>query len=111
MKILKKADLYLLAVLLAAAALAAVLSALPRKNAGTARLDYGNEETVRLSLEEDGVYDFESNGLTVHIEVSAGTAAFVRSECPDHICEHYGKLSRSGGTAVCLPAKAVLTIE
>jgi len=57
------------------------------------------------------IYDFESNGLTVHIEVRGGKAGFIRSECPDHICEGYGMLGQTGETAVCLPAKAVLTID
>ena len=47
---------------------------------------------------------------TVHIEVKNGSARFIESPCPDHICEGFGWLSAEDQTATCLPARAVLTI-
>ena len=58
-----------------------------------------------------GIYDYESNGYTIHIEVKDHAAAFVQSPCPDHLCEHYGYLKDDGAMAVCLPAKATLSIR
>lgn len=70
-----------------------------------------NDLTYSIPLTKDGIYDFESEGIRIHIMVRDGRAGFVRSECPEHICEGYGMLGQKGETAVCLPAKAVLTVD
>ncbi len=73
-------------------------------------LTLGEKEQI-IDLNQNGVYDFSSNNIAVHIEVKDHKAAFVRSECKDHICESYGWLSREGDLAVCLPAQAALSIH
>ena len=73
-------------------------------------MDYDGQ-SMEIDLSEDARYDVVSNGLNVHIVVKDGKAGFIESECPDHICEHYGMLSNENDTAVCMPAKAVLTIQ
>ena len=107
---LKKADLILLTVLTAAAAFFLLIPGLTKRPGPVARLSLENSRTLYISLEKSGTYDFESGGLPVHIEVRDQKAAFVRSECPDHICEHYGWLGMEGDIAVCMPARAILTI-
>ena len=105
------AVLFAAVILIGLMGMPAVRLLLPKSTGGMAQLEYGDGQRAVLSLDEPGIYDFESNGITVHIEVRDGTAAFVRSECPNHICEGYGRLGSDNETAVCLPAKAVLTIQ
>ena len=78
-----------------------------------ARLTYGKngEEEAILRLDKDAVYDFQSNGYTIHIKIEDGTAAFVDSPCPDHVCEGFGQLSKDLDWAACMPAQALLMIE
>lgn len=45
------------------------------------------------------------------ILVEPGQISFYKSSCPDKICEHYGKLSKKGQVAICLPAKIIIKIE
>jgi len=108
---IRKADIILIASLLAAAGIAAVIIMLVAKPGGSARLDYGDGQVLEIDLSQDNLYELESNGINIHILVKDGAAGFINSECPDHICEHYGMLSDSNNTAVCMPARAVLTIE
>lgn len=84
------------------------------QNAGlplTARLIYGDSaETVDIPLEEDGLFDVDTGQYTVHIQVQDGAARFVDSPCPDHVCESFGWVSLENQSAICMPARAVLTV-
>lgn len=107
----KMGSLLFCAVLLAVALGLILWQTLGAEQGACAVLNYGENQELRFPLNKDGVYDVESNGYTIHIQVRNGEAAFVRSPCPDHLCEYFGWLSESGDMAVCLPAAAMLTIE
>lgn len=53
----------------------------------------------------------ESYGVPVTLEIQSGAIRFLESQCPDHICENYGYISREGETAVCMPNRTVLTVH
>lgn len=74
-------------------------------------LSYADGKKREIPLNKNAIYDYESNGLSIHIQVKDGRAKFVNSECPDHLCEHYGWLNKEEQLAICLPAKASLTIK
>lgn len=61
------------------------------------------------SLEEDGVFGLEADP-SIRFEVKDGAIRFIEADCPDHICEDAGFLSRRGETAACLPRDTILTI-
>jgi hypothetical protein len=76
-----------------------------------AELIYGdNGDVFDMPLDTDAAYDVDTGYYTVHIEVKDGAARFANSPCPDHICENYGWISLEDQSAVCLPARAVLSI-
>ena len=108
---MKKNDIILIGVLLTISLVCIAYMYILRNRGKVAVLTYGDKKEARLSLNKDGIYDYESNGYTIHIEVKNHAAAFVQSPCPDHLCEHYGYLKDEGATAVCLPARAALTIR
>ena len=70
----------------------------------------GSQQTISLSA--DGRYDLDGNGgITAHLVVEDNSIRFVESECPDHRCEGFGRLSREGDWAACLPAGISVVIE
>lgn len=93
--------------------LAAVIYFATRGGSGrTAVIQYGDpQQTMRVALSQDADYDLDSNGYTVHLQVRDGTIAFVDSPCPDHLCEGFGRLSREGDWAACMPAHVSVTVE
>lgn len=107
---LKKFEIIIIICALVLSAGLIIYGKINAKRGGTALLTYGEGQEVRLPLDKEGEYDFESEGYVIHIRIKNHAAAFVDSNCPDHICEHYGYLSEEGQIAVCLPAKASLSI-
>ena len=99
---MKKNDIILVGVLLVISLICIAYMYAVKSRGKVAVVTYGDK---------NGIYDYESNGYTIHIEVKDHAAAFVQSPCPDHLCEHYGYLKDDGAMAVCLPAKATLSIR
>ena len=93
--------------------LAALLYFFTRGGTGrTALIQYGDpQKTMEVSLDKDADYDLDSNGYTVHLQVRDGTIAFVDSPCPDHLFEGFGRLSREGDWAACMPAQVSVTVQ
>lgn len=72
----------------------------------------GGEEVIYSLSGEDRIIEltgYDSIGFT--IEISGGAARFAYSDCPDKLCVRTGWLDSSGGFAVCLPARATLSIS
>ena len=64
-----------------------------------------------LRLSEDATLSIEGkNGIPVVIRVENGAVWFESSGCPDQICVHSGRLTRTGDTAACLPAGVLLRV-
>jgi hypothetical protein len=47
----------------------------------------------------------------VVIAIENGAVYFEKADCDDKLCINCGKLSKKGDTAVCLPAKTVVTVS
>ena len=63
-----------------------------------------------LDLNEDKELPLVSCGISLTIIVDGGEAWVVESSCPDAVCVHSGRISKSGQSIVCVPAKVSLTI-
>lgn len=90
-----------------------VFSLFPR---GTvAVVERNGKEILRRELSGlKGVYEEQvegENGILLTIAFYPDGAAVLSSQCPDKICVHAGKLTRSGETALCLPARVTLRLE
>lgn len=46
----------------------------------------------------------------VSFEVKENAIRFIQTECPDHLCEKNGWLSKTGQSAVCLPNRVAVKI-
>lgn len=70
-----------------------------------------SDEVIRIELDKDGEYPITGGKLPVTLAVKDGAISFVNSQCPDHICEGTGFISREGRTAICMPAGVAVIIE
>ncbi|MBQ4626642.1 MAG: NusG domain II-containing protein [Clostridia bacterium] len=109
-KLFKKGDLAVIAVVLAAAGIFALWQSFSREEL-TAVVTVGGEiiETVDLMKEENRVI-IPDTDPKVEIAVENGKIYFKSAECADKLCVSCGKLEKKGDTAVCLPAKTVVTV-
>ncbi len=85
-------------------AIAAFFLFKPKSKGATAVVNFPNGSQTTIDLTQNKQYDFTSNGYQVHLVVEDGSIRFVDSECPDHLCEGFGRLSHSDQMATCLPA-------
>lgn len=88
----------------------AVSSSIPKYNIAAVHFD-NSDEVIRIELDKDGEYPITGGKLPVTLVVKDGAIAFVDSQCPDHICEGTGFISRESRTAICMPAGVAIIIE
>ncbi len=55
-----------------------------------------------------GKQEIKINGSVLIVE--NGVVYYSESDCPDKLCEKFGKLSSNGDTASCVPNKTVVTV-
>jgi hypothetical protein len=106
-----RTNLIFAGVILAIAAALLAWRLLTAKKGYVAVIDFGYDITEQIPLTEDNDYYYDVGEYIVHIQVKDGKAAFVSSQCPDHVCEQFGWLEQEGDWACCMPAGAFLSIE
>lgn len=62
------------------------------------------------SLAGDRTIEIVSNGISLIVRVEGGAVYVESSDCPDHVCEQTGRISRTGQSIVCIPARLVIKI-
>ena len=108
---LQKNLLFAAVLLLAAVVLFWALRGRKQGEALVAVADFGDGITETLPLGEDHDYLYEVGGYVVHLQVKDGAIAFLDSQCPDHVCEQFGWLSKEGAWAACVPAGVYVVVE
>ena len=63
------------------------------------------------SLSEARELTFSSNGVTLTVVIGNGEVFVKESDCPDGVCVAGGRISKSGETVLCAPAKILLTVK
>ncbi len=108
----KKGDVAVIAVILiAAAAFSFFASRQTDKLEAVITVDGKIFETIDLATVEGKRLIKPDTEPEVVIAVEKGMIYFEKSDCEDKLCVNCGKLSRKGDTAVCLPAKTVVTVS
>lgn len=109
----KKNLIFALVILMLAAALYfGVRAAHSGKGTGLqAVVDFGGGVSETLSLDKDYDYLYDVGNYVVHLQVKDGTIAFQDSQCPDHVCEQFGWLSKEDAWAACVPAGVYVVVE
>ena len=68
-------------------------------------------ETIELDAEKEKRLISLKTNPEVIIAVENGAIYFEESGCDNKLCVLCGKLTKKGDTAVCLPAKTVVTVK
>jgi len=109
----KKQDVYLILILLAAAAAVFAGYRVLNRGSGSQAVVYvGDEEYQRLSLNQDQeLLITGKGGGTNRLIIRDGQADVTEASCPDKICVHQSPISEIGETIVCMPNQVIVTIE
>lgn len=109
---IKKADIiFIVGGILAAVVLYILFNSFSQKG-NTVVVKQGSEviKTVNLdTLSEPCVIELDGE-YPCTVTVDRDGAYFSKAACPDKICQKTGRISKTGETAVCLPAKVSVTI-
>ena len=108
---IRKGDLLLVGILLAAALLLGGVLRLTQGEGSRAVLTAPEGELVLPLSRDDERRFIGRGGIEVVVEVKNGAVRFAASGCPDQICVHSGWLTRAGETAACVPAGIALRVE
>lgn len=109
MKLLKKGDFIIFALV---AALAAALLFLP-KNEGAgaaAQIILKGAVVDELSLESDRALEYDIDGVRFIADIKGGKIAISEISCPDHLCVKTGYIGSAGQSIICLPNRLVIKI-
>ena len=110
-KLIKKGDLAVIAVIVAAALIFAFFNYRNAENpVAVITVDGVTVETVDLASVKEKVIIKPQTAFNVEIAAENGEIWFEHSDCEDRLCVATGKLKNGGDTAGCLPAKTVITI-
>ena len=105
---MKKRDIILIAsILIVAIAFFLIVELTKEEGAGvTVKVD--GVKVAEYSLSNNGTYPL--NGGTNILVIENGKAYLTDANCPDKLCIHQGKISRTGETITCLPNKLTVTV-
>ncbi len=113
MKFFKKTDLIVIIILLVISATVYVTyNYLAQGEEAKAEIYLESElmKTVVLSTGEDSTFSIPGKENVVFHLYKDGFIAFEKSDCPDQICVHSGRLHIVGQSAACLPNGLILKI-
>lgn len=105
---MKKRDIILIAsILIVAIAFFLIVELTKEEGAGvTVKVD--GVKVAEYSLSKNGTYPL--NGGTNILVIENGKAYLTDANCPDKLCVHQGKISRTGETITCLPNKLTVAV-
>ena len=106
----KKKDLFIVLLLLLVASGLFLWQRITAAPGAEAVVSIVGQKSETISLSKDGEYKIEAK-LPVTLEVKNGKIRFVRSVCPDHLCEGVGWISAEGENATCVPAGVSVTVQ
>ena len=110
-KLIKKGDIAVIALIIIAAAFFLLWSN-SKSEAVQAVITVDGEviETVNLSDIREKITIIPATTPKVVITAENGKIRFESAECEDKLCIACGDLNKHGDTAVCLPSKTVITV-
>lgn len=111
-KLFRKGDIAVIALIIVAALVFAYTSISNGDNLqAVITVDGEIVETVDLSSVKEKIVITPDTQPKVVIVAENGEIRFDSAECDDKLCVNIGSLKKGGDTAVCLPAKTVITVE
>ena len=112
LKSIRRADLWLVLVLLAAAGLCFALLRLTASSGGIAVVAVDGHEIGRYPLSRDTKILIPGyNGGENTLVIRDGTACISEADCPDKLCVRSGMIRYEGECIICLPHRVIVTVE
>lgn len=105
---MKKRDLILIASVLVLGLALLLVVELTRKEGAYVLIRVDGAETGKYDLTDNGTYPLNGGTNILHIE--NGQAWLTDANCPDKLCVHQGKISKTGQVITCLPNKLTVTV-
>lgn len=111
-KLFRKGDIAVIAAIIVAALIFAYMSISGGENLqAVITVDGEVIETIDLSSVKEKITIIPDTQPEIVIVAENGEIRFESAECEDKLCVNTGSLKKGGDTAVCLPAKTVITVE
>ncbi len=104
-------DIMITAVIVAAAVFLFIIPLLYGSEPAYVVITVQNGGTTRFSLYENRELTVSSNGITLLVVIENAQVYVKSSDCPDKVCVHTGRISRSGQSIICAPAGVVISVE
>ena len=105
---MKKRDIILIASILVVAIAFFLIVELTKEEGAGVVVKVDGVEVAEYSLSKSGTYPL--NGGTNILVIEGGRAYLSDANCPDKLCVHQGKISRTGEVITCLPNKLTVTV-
>ena len=105
---MKKRDFILIGSLLLIAVALLLVVELSRQEGAYVLVHVDGQEVGKYQLTENGTY--ELNGGTNILCIENGEAYLTDAKCPDKLCVHQGKISKTNQVITCLPNKLTVTV-
>jgi hypothetical protein len=105
---MKKRDIILIASVLLVAVVLLLVVELTKEKGARVEVKVNGQTVAEYSLTADGRY--ELNDGTNILVIENGSAYLSDANCPDKLCVHQGKISRTGEVITCLPNKLTVTV-
>ena len=109
-RLFRKTDIIIITVAIIIAAIFFVLPVLRKSDDKKIYVTKADGLGEYLSINEDGVYTYESEFGTNVITIENGTVCVSYSDCKNQICVNHGPISNPGDTICCLPHRFAVTV-
>lgn len=106
---MKKRDIILIASILLIALIAFLFVELGKEEGARVVIAVNGEEISSYSLFDNGTYSLNDGSNILCIE--NGYAYLTYANCPDKLCVHQGKISKTNEVITCLPNKLTVTVK
>ncbi len=107
MKLIKKADIILIAVVLLLVLLWFLLTPETENTLAVITVDGKAYKTIDLKSAKGE--EIQVGNMLIYAD--NGEIWVLHSDCPDKLCENTGKIKRAGQVIACVPNKVVITIK
>ena len=101
-------DILVVASLIVLSLVVLLVMNLTRQEGAYAEVTVGENVVGRYPLSQNGTYTL--NGGTNVLTIEDGYAYMSYSDCPDHLCEHTGRVKYVGQPIACRPNRVTVTI-
>ena len=111
-RLIRKTDIIIVAFVIAAVGMFLIFTNYGDKKGLKAEISVNGEITEIIELDKITEKKTVIPGTDPAVVIAAenGTVYFESAQCKDKLCVSRGKLSKKGDTAVCLPARTVITV-